>query len=170
MTNVFYDAAKWAMIPRQVDALLYVDGEFAAPSDAPRILQLQRVRWITVKADYRRAGAIDLLEQPWYTPGMLRAYVRGRRSMGKLARVYVDEAQAAEAVAALRDWGNGELLDYAGLYWWISTLDGRVLSPAELAAELAARWEAPEIEADHIWAHQRLDLGDYDESDLYLPW
>lgn len=167
---VFYDAARWAMIPRKSDAMLYVDGEFAAPRDAANVLALERVRWITVKADYRRAGAIDVLEQPWYTPGLLRGYVRGRRAMDKLARVYVDEAQAAEAVAALRDWGQGELLAYSGLRWWISTLDGRELTAEELAAELAAKWDAPEITSDRIWAHQRLDEGDYDESDLYQDW
>lgn len=170
MSNVVFDSARWESIPHGTSAMLYRDGQYAAPVNAPEVLRLQRARWITVVNNYRHCGAIDLFEQPWWSPELLRSFVRGRRDMGCLARVYTDEAAAAEQVRALRDDGTGKLLAYEGLRWWVSTLDGRQLTAEQLAAELATRWDAPEITADRIWAHQRADLGSYDESDLFLAW
>lgn len=170
MDEQFFDAANWPAIPRGSSAMLYQDGQYAAPADAPAQLGLQRARWITVVNNYRRCGAIDLFEQPWWSPALLRSYVRGRRAMDARARVYTDEAAAAEQVAALRDSPGGQLLAYPGLVWWVATLDGRQLTADQLAAELANQWDAPEITADRIWAHQRANVREYDESDLFQAW
>src|SRR5215469_5102749 len=113
-----YDSARWPLIPKGTRAALGHDGEYAAPADAPHKLQLIEHRWITVFADYRNCSIQDVLEQQWVTPGMVRGFVRGRRGLGMDAIEYVDRAQAAEAVAMLRDWGDGHLLAYPGLKWW----------------------------------------------------
>lgn len=166
----FYDDTQWWNITPGADAALYNDGEFAAPASADK--HFDRVKRITVKADYRNCGIVDLLEQPWYTRSMLRAYVRGRLTLGLRARVYTDQAQAAEAVAALKDDGTGDLLADQGVSFWVATLDGVQRTPAELAASLAARWHAPEITAGRIWANQWLEGvdGAPDESALFQAW
>jgi hypothetical protein len=166
----FYDSARWPLIPEGVTAALGHDGEFAAPADAPAKLHLKDHRWITVRADYRNCSIQDVMEQPWVTPAMVRGFVRGRKGLGMDAIMYVDRAQAAEAVAYLWDFGNGELLAYPRLYWWVATFPERFDTPEALAAELAGQWEAPEITADRIWANQHTDAGSYDVSTLYLPW
>src|SRR5215467_12207016 len=95
----FYDSARWLSIPHGVRAALGRDGEWAASLDAPAKLELVDHRWITVFSDYRNCSIQDLLEQPWATGPMVRKFVRGRRARGMDAIVYVDRAQAAEAVA-----------------------------------------------------------------------
>jgi hypothetical protein len=87
--------------------------------------------------------------------------------MGMDAIQYVDRAQAAEAVAMLRDFGQGELLAYPRLKWWIATFPDVYDTAEDLAAELAAKWGAPEITADRIWANQHTDAGSYDISKVY---
>lgn len=167
----FKDSSDWRNIPHGSDAALYKDGAFEAPPDAPERLELHRVRWITVIGDYRRAGIVDW--EPGnevFTPPGLRGYVRGRRGMNTRARIYTDRADAAEAVAALRDFGHGELLQYGGLMWWIATLDDLFETAEEIAADLAANWGAPEITADKIWADQFTDTGAVDISRLYGVW
>lgn len=188
MIEEFGDSADWRNIPEGWRAILPVDGEFAAPRTA--VTRFSHVRWYTVTGDYRHAGAVDWEPgNPCYTPGGLRRYIRGRRSMNARARVYLDRADASEAIAALRDYGHGELLSYPGLLWWIATLDGKRHTPAGLAAELAAGWDAPIPEAQ-IWADQYVTMtvagpltgmprqerlaaartGAYDVSDLYGEW
>lgn len=166
----FYDSARWPLIPEGSTAALGRDGEWAAPLDAPAKLRLVDHRWITVFADYRNCSIQDILEQRWVTPGMVRGFVRGRKAMDMEAIEYVDRAQAAEAVAMLRDFGNGELLAYPRLKWWIATFPDVYTSAEELAAELAAKWGAPEITADRIWADQHTDHGTYDQSTLFGGW
>lgn len=166
--TTFYDSARWALIPPGSVAALGRDGEWAAPLDAPGKLQLVDHRWITVKADYRNCSIQDVLEQPWFTPGMARGFVRGRRAREMDAIEYVDRAQAAEAVAALRDFGHGDLLAYGRLFWWIATLDDQDWTAEDLARDLADNWGAPEITADRIWANQHTDAGKYDISRSYL--
>lgn len=166
----FFDNAEWQNLPRDGHVMLYRDGGFAAPTGAAR--NFAYARWITVFANYRACGAVDLLEQPWYTRAMLRAFVRGRLALGKLARVYTDQAQAAEAVAALKDDGSGDLLADPGVVFWISTLDEIQHTPAELAELLADMWHAPEITPGRIWAEQwhRGLAGESDQSTLFQAW
>ena len=182
----FGDSYDSRNIPSELAAMLPVDGDYAVtPGEAGRF---PRHRWYTVTGDYRRAGAIDWeLHNPCFTPPALRGFVRGRAAIGKRARVYVDRADSADAVGALR---AGGLLSYPGLYWWIPTLDGRRWTAGELAADLAERWGAA-IPAARLWANQYVTIspageqlvglapaerravhsrGAYDLSDLFGEW
>lgn len=171
----FYDAVSWTEIPHGSMAALYFDGRFAAPPNTPKALSLARHRWITVTGNYRDCSIADLLEQPGYTPGKLRGFVRGRRGLGMDAIIYSDRAQAAEGLAALRDFGHGDLAEYAHLWWWISTLDGIDLDAEELARELRDSWGA-DIPASSLWGHQWTQLpsigpaATLDVSRLYGEW
>lgn len=148
----FGDSAEWRNIPADLAAVLPIDGNFAAPPAAAA--RFPRVRWYTVTGDYRHAGAIDWeLGNPCFNAGSLRRFVRGRRAMGVRARVYVDRADAREALDAL---GPG-LLSYAALLWWIPTLDGKRWTADELAGDLAANWDAP-IPAGQLWANQYVTM------------
>src|SRR5262245_24493287 len=98
----FYDAADWHNIPRGSAAMLYADGDYAAPADAPAQLGLSHARWITVEGSHQAAGAIDWEAQnPCFTDQALADYVAGRRSMGTRARVYVQRSLVSRALAAL---------------------------------------------------------------------
>lgn len=164
----FYDSADWPVIPHGTAAALYVDGEFRAPPTAPAQLQLTAARWITVAGDYRQASILDWEPgNPCYSPAGLRRHVRGRRALDMEAWVYCDRADAAEALAALVDWGTGDLAAYDGLFWWISTLDGENWTADTLAADLASRFHAP-IHPDRIAANQYANLGNTDISRTFL--
>lgn len=156
----FFDAERWQAIAPGAAAILPVDGRFAVTSgEASRF---GRVRWYTVTGDGTRAGAIDWEPgNPCFTAAALRGFVRVRRSLGARARVYVQRSLAAEAIAALRDFGAGELLAYPRLLWWIPTADGAPWTAETLAANLADVWDAP-IPAGQIWAnqnHQMIGIG-----------
>lgn len=167
----FYDASNWENIPHGSDAMLYRDGRFNAPLTAPESLSLNRHRWITVTGDYRNCSVVDYeMFEPVYFPAGLRGFVRGRRSLSMDAIVYCNKSTAAEAVAALKDFGHGNLINYSKLYWWIATLDGIELTQAELARQMASTWEAPEITEKNLYADQYLDDGLKDTSNLFMPW
>lgn len=169
--ELVFDAATWENLPRHSSLLLYADGNFKAPVDAPKVLFAARVRYITVTGDFTRAGVLDWEPgNPCFYPGGVRSFVRGRRAASEVARVYCDRANAAESVAALRDFGNGDLLAYPGLVWHIATLDGHLPTAEELAADLAENWGAPEITEDRIWACQYATNGLYDTSVLFGKW
>jgi hypothetical protein len=166
MTSQCFDAATWENLPLRSQLMLYGDGDYAAPPTAAKQLDAIAVRYITVTGDYRGCGAIDWEpNNPCFTPGTLRSYVRGRRALNVMARVYCDRANAAEAIAALRDFGNGSLLSYNKLFWWISTLDNHEWSAVELAAELTHNWDAP-ILPQALWGNQ-FATGSYDTSTVY---
>jgi hypothetical protein len=158
-------------IPTDAEVALYFDGDFATtPEVAARF---KRVRWITVLANWRECGIQDLLEQTYFRPSLMRAFVRGRSHINEKARIYVDRDQAREAIRSLYDFGHSpQLLRYPGLEWWISTLDNEQWTPDELAQDLAQNWDAPEIKADKIWANQNTPAQPgqhYDGSNLFLP-
>lgn len=151
----FFDAEDWRNIPPGSDALLYLDGDFAAPADALVQLRLRRHRWLTVEGDYRRAGAIDWEPgNPCFTPAGLRDYVAGRRSISCRARVYVQRSLVSQALAALDDpEGPGDLATWPGLLWWIPTLDGIERTAAQIVADLAAHFDAV-LPVSSIWGQQ----------------
>lgn len=169
--QLFYDSATWENLPRNTWLALYRDGIFATPGHAISVLHPVKVRWYTVEGDYRTAGILDWEKgNPCYTAGGLRRFVAGRRGLGFTARVYLDRADAEQAVFYLRDYGHGSLLDYPGLFWDVSTLDGHQWTAEDLAADLAANWGAPEITAARLWANQWLDDGAKDTSTLFGKW
>jgi hypothetical protein len=166
-TPKLYDAILWQDLPAGEDVALYHDGNWPAPKVAAN--GHPHVRWITVQTDYRNCSIIDLFEQPWWAPGKLRMFVRGRMGQGMDAIVYTDQAAAAEQWAALDDDENGQLLSYGRLFWWVATRDDGQPSAADLAADLAARWAAP-IPAGRIWANQYTSSNQYDTSNRFISW
>lgn len=171
--DVFYDSAQWSLIQSRTDAALYNDGQFRAPVDAPNRLGLKDWRWITVTGDWRKASIVDYEKfNPVYNPAGLRGFVRGRRSLQMDAIVYCNESTAAEAIAALRDFGHGSLLEYDKLFWWIATLDEIQRTPEELCQQLAADWDAPEITIRRLWGNQwgQVEGGQVDISNRFLDW
>lgn len=161
-----YDAAEWQNLPPESQVMLYADGDYAVPKDAPVRLNASGVRYITVTGDYRGCGAIDWeAGNPCFNAASLRGYVRGRRAKNVVARVYVDRANASEALFYLTDYGHGDLTQYAKLVWWISTLDNIQWNADALAAELAANWDAP-IPAAKLWGNQ-FATGAYDTSNVF---
>lgn len=150
----FYDAANWRDIPRGSSAMLYLDGDYAAPADAPRQLALAAWRWITVTGNARGAGAIDWEEgNPCFTPAGLAGYVGERKVMDCRARVYCQRSLLSAALDALADAPGGSLATYPGLLWWVPTLDGRRWTAAQLAADCAANWNAS-LPVATLWAAQ----------------
>lgn len=172
----FYDAANWRNIPHGSSAALYGDGLYAAPSDAPSILGLVRIRFITVIGDYRKAGIIDWeAGNPCFTSEGLIDYVAGRKSMNVRARIYVQRSLVSQALADLDASEIQDLATYSGLLWWIPTLDGHQWTAAELQADLAANWNA-NLPIDTIWGNQWTQIPELgsdaiaDQSTLFGVW
>lgn len=173
----FYDAAGWQHIPHGADALLYYDGNYKAPADAPAVLGLRQHRWITVLGDYHHAGAVDWEPgNPCFTPAGLRAYVAGRKSIGARARVYVQRSLVSAALAALDSpEAPGDLPTWPGLLWWIPTLDGHQLTATQLQADLATHWGAV-LPIQSLWAQQWTQIPELgpgalaDQSTLFGTW
>lgn len=170
MSSQCFDSDVWQDLPPNSNVMLYKDGLFAAPADAPQQLHATGVRYITVTGDYRGCGAIDWeTGNPCFTAAGLRGYVRGRRALNAVARVYCDRADAHEALWALYDSGHGTLGEYDKLVWWISTLDNVQWTADALARELAANWDAP-IAASKLWGNQYGPAkpgAHYDTSNVY---
>lgn len=168
-----YDAADWQDLPRQSYSLLYQDGDYAAPPDAPQQLDLRGWHGITVWGN--PAWPVNDWEpgNPGFTAVLLRRFVRGRKAAGKRAIIYVQRDLAREALDVLGYGTPGGLYWYP--HWWIPTLDDIHWSAADLAADLADNWDAP-IPADTIWANQNSQLpalgpaAVLDVSNLFLDW
>jgi len=157
----FYDAADIARIPEGVShAALYHDGLYAVSGAQARRFPYRR--WITITGDGHSGIADFEPGNPIFErPGALRGWVADRHSLDLgTPIVYSDRANIAEA---LRRTEGMRVL------WWITTLDGRDWTAAELAAELAARFGAHVLEAD-IWGNQNLSQDGYDRSNLFLGW
>ena len=157
----FFDSATEGNITRGGYAALYKDGEFAAPPADARAFE--HVRWITVLGDPDAGcGDYEPGNRLYDDPAELRAWAADRHAAGKRVRVYCDRADAAEA--ARRVAGIPHL-------WWISTLDGRRWTAAELAADLAEHWGVVIAEKD-LWANQYQggETAPEDVSDLYGTW
>lgn len=157
--TVFYDSAKWGLIPAGSDVLLYIDGRYAAShQDAKRF---RAVRWITVigtpdagAADFEQGNAV-------YYGSALRTWAEGRKAMGCRARVYTDLSNVKAAYAQAGDLEN--------VVWWLA-LYGEELTAEQLAA--AARPYGVELEAAKVWAQQFAGgpSASYDTNSLVGPW
>lgn len=165
----FYDAATWQNIPHGSSAALYADGDFAVSGGDQASLGLARVRHITVTGNGRIASIIDGRPDNALSPAQVRGFVRERRGVSQHAIIYTPRSWAAEYLAILYDGGHGRLGEYEHLLWWISTLDGKPWTAAELASELAGNWDAL-IPQDRIWACQNAPGAKVDGSVLYQSW
>jgi hypothetical protein len=148
MIMIVYDAVIPGNIPAGASACLYYDGDW--PATQAEAARFAAVRWITVTGDYAHCGIADYEKgnAVFSQDGALRAWVTGRRSMGKRARVYCDRSNYPEVQ---------ELL--VGTVWelWVATLDGQVLTAA---------W------APNLWAVQYAggQGAPFDVSVLYGTW
>jgi hypothetical protein len=142
-------------------AALYGDGDFQAdPADAKARFKFRR--WITVLgtvtcglADFEPGNEI------YGRRGALRQWATDRLNTYRDPPVvYVDRALASQAVADL---------DGLRTLFWIPTADNRDWTPQELAADLAANWNAP-IPAAAIWGNQNVWAPGYDRSNLFGVW
>ena len=165
----FYDSATWQNIPRGAAALLYADGLYTAvPARAEVERRFRAIRWITVfggadAAPYAGACDFETGNSSFDEPGRLRAWAEARHQMGARARVYSDRADAARA------WH--ETGDLPNVIYWVATLDNAPWSAANLAWELAHRWNAP-IPEHRIWANQNVGgmTAPWDRSALFGAW
>jgi hypothetical protein len=158
----FYDSVNPGKIPSSAThAALYHDGKYAAtPAEAKRF---GHVRWITVTGD-TSCGIADYEpgNEVYEKAGALRAYVEGRHNGQHAARVYSDRSNVASALKEL---------DGRGCQWWITTLDNKRWTAAELAEDLKKNFGVT-INAADIWGNQYAggQNADYDTSDLFGQW
>lgn len=183
---VFYDSTRPLVIPTPSWAALYYDGIYG-PAGQAAASRFERVRWITIGADYPHAGVIDFEPGnpayddedalPVYAEGRTWHMPTGRRSP---FRVYTNRADAHMAWQRLdsipispKDPRAGTLAQAA--LWWIATADSQTSTPPQipwnpqdLAADLAARWQAP-IPSERIWADQNWwnPVAQWDRSNLF---
>jgi hypothetical protein len=138
----FFDSAKWGLIPAGADALLYIDGKYAASrQDAKRF---RAVRWITVLGS-ANAGAGDFEEGNalFEASGRLREWAEARKVMGCRARVYTDLSNLKAACAQVGDCEN--------VVWWLA-LYGEKLTAEKLAT--AGEPYGVTLDPAKIWAQQ----------------
>lgn len=173
--TVFYDAAYWQNLPHGKLACFYADGIFAATAADVAKISPPDLRWITVTGNGRIASIIDGKPDNPLSPAQVRGFVRDRRAASQDAIIYCPRSWVGEYQQVLYDFGNGSLGEYDRLFWWIATLDGYPWTPAELAADIAAHWDA-EIDPSRIWANQNNQIPQLgpsataDESQLFLSW
>jgi hypothetical protein len=145
----FYDSVRPGLIPAGSYAALYYDGDFAAAPEATA--RLGPVRWITVTGDFLHCGIADFERgNPVFSvPGALRAWVQGRISMGKRARVYSDLANLPTVRSLLAGLDSYEV--------WLATLDGSKLSASFTPGLWGVQYDGGET-------------AEFDTSVLYLAW
>lgn len=148
---IFFDSTRPMLIPADSAAMLYFDGRYRVDPAGPVPRRFSAVRWITVLGNWQDCGAIDYeAGNHAYAPGVLRAYVQGRASIGTRARVYHDRADTGRVLA--------ELFGLEGHYeHWLATLDGNKLTAGYLP---------------NLWAVQYAGgvTAGYDTSILYGKW
>lgn len=143
--------------------LAYADGAYEWTPGM--VAQWRRKRFIRVSI----TGATDtqLGEGAWEldverfdaTPGDAVRFAGARLAAGKRACIYSDRS----TVPAVRD-ALGDKFDEVDLH--VATLDGRLWTPAELAADIS-QLEGVTVAASQIWAIQYLPAGHYDVSLVY---
>ena len=156
----FYDSAKWGLIPAGADALLYIDGRYAASrQDAKRF---RAVRWITVLGSPDAgAGDFEAGNALFEIPGRLREWAEGRHRMGCRARLYTDLSNVKAAHNLVGDLEN--------VVWWLA-LYGEKLTAEQLAD--AALPYGVALDPAKVWAQQCAGGPDapYDTDSLVGPW
>lgn len=158
--TVFYDSARYGLIPAGADAALYHDGRYAVTAE--QASHFGRVRWITIAGGAAAAahtGAID-----WeygnlaFEGNQLLEWAEARQAMNARARVYVDFANLPRAYSLV-----GHL---RCVCWWLATLDNTQRTAEELAAK--AQDCGVTLPLETIWAQQWRGgmTAPYDESIL----
>jgi hypothetical protein len=173
--SAFYDATDIHNYPHGQDACFYGDGLYRATAADIESVAPPQHRLITVTGDGRTCSIIDGRPDNQLSPAQVRGFVRERKGASQDAIIYCPRGWVAEYGAVLFDWGQGELANYPGLFWWLATLDGIRRTPAELAADLAANFNT-HINPDRIWADQWTQIpaigedAKTDVSERFLPW
>lgn len=131
MPDLFYDAVTPANIPAKARACLYNDGRYKASAEEAK--RFSAVRWITVLgggAAAAGAGCCDYEQgNPAFDGPSLREWALARQAMDCRARVYTDLSNAPSAHAKVGDLPN--------VVWWVSTLDGKQLTAAQIVKAVA---------------------------------
>jgi hypothetical protein len=161
----FYDSARPGLIPAGARACLYSDGLYT-PTPA-QVKRLGPVRWITVlggAAAAAHAGCADfeLGNAVFSVPGRLREWAAARQAMKCRARPYFSFSNAK----AVHD----QLAGLDNVLYWVATLDGKRLTPAQVVARLAEYGVV--VGEEKLWAHQFQGgpTAPYDVSELYAAW
>ena len=153
-----FDAADWRNLPHGHYCAVYGDGH-PGGFDIPTAAQIESIgapdhRVITVRGNGRIASIIDGRPDNNLDDPTVRAFVRERKTMGATAIIYTPRAFVRGYQRCLFDAGTSmTLYDYPRLYWWIATLDGHPWGNVELAADMAANWDAL-LDPTRIWAVQ----------------
>jgi hypothetical protein len=163
---IFYDSARWGLIPSGSDALLYWDGRYAPP--ASEIKRFGRTRRITVLGGAfaaAHAGAIDFEagNAAYEIKGRLREWAEARKTMDCRARVYCNRSDLPKAHSLVGDLPN--------VCWWVATLDNKRWTLAEIAANILTEARL-RIDPERIWAVQYAGgmTAKYDVSLLMGDW
>lgn len=159
----FYDSTVPADVPAGATHFAaYADGEHRATGR--QVARFPNLRWITIVGDPSvRIADAEPLNPVWDNPRSLRSWAASLQAQDRgTPIVYVQRSLAAEAILRL---------DGIRVHWWIPTLDGKDWTAEDLAADLAANWDAP-IPASRIWANQNINSESpvYDRSNLFLGW
>lgn len=171
----FYDSADIRHYPHGQAAAFYGDGRFAVTASDIASVGAPEHRLITVTGNGRKCSIIDGRPDNNLSDATVRGFVRERRGLDAAAIIYCPRSFVAEYQRALFNHAAGQLPAYRGLFWWIATLDGHSWTPPELAADIAAHWDAM-VEPDRIWGNQNNQIPEIgpgalaDESQLFLPW
>jgi hypothetical protein len=171
----FYDATDPRNYPHGQPACFYGDGRWAVTATDVIAIAPPERRFITVTGNGRTCSILDGRPDNPLTAAQVRGFVRDRRGAQEDAIIYCPRSWVAEYQRILFDDGHGQLGAYGRLWWWIATLDGIDWTPENLAADIAANWDAT-IQPGRIWAVQNNQLPAIgpgalvDQSQLFLPW
>jgi hypothetical protein len=163
--TTFFDSARWGLIPPGSDAALYMDGRYAVP--AADLGRFGMTRFITViggTAAAAHAGIADWeAGNAVYEGDALRQWALARKAMNCRARVYCDRANLQDALNLAGDLPN--------VIFWLSTLDGKQWTAADLLADIDAV-DHVVLPVDRLWAIQWQGgpSAPYDESILCGAW
>jgi hypothetical protein len=149
MVTQFFDSARWGLIPAGADAALYADGRYSLTQQQADAHPFGAVRWITVLGGASAAAHAGIAD--WesgnavFTGDALRQWALARKAMDCRARVYCDRANLQDALNLVGDLPN--------VIFWLSTLDGKQWTAADLLADIDAV-EHVVLPAERLWAIQ----------------
>jgi hypothetical protein len=162
----FYDSSRWGLIPAGVRACLYLDGRFRVSGDDAK--RFGPVHYITVfgtAAAAEGAGCADFEAgnpQLFAGPALVE-WAQARQARSERARVYCNRSDLPRALDLV-----GHL---PAVSFWLSTLDGRTWSAAELVADIEVV-ERVTLPVDRVWGIQWQGgpAAFYDRSSLWQDW
>ena len=144
-------------IPDGAAAMLYGDGAYTGYQIHYRWTRFAAVRWITVLGS-AACGAYDF--EQGNNMNALGTWARQRAEARRRARVYCGGNNLPRALAELGDVPR---------LWWYPTLDGERRTPAQLVEKIRADTGIT-LPENELWAHQWIDDGPVDRSELYGVW